>query len=300
VQRRIPRAVEEVLLERASAFPGLAGRFVEVVDTWELRVTSLLEGGWNSLVALVEADADVAVLKLAAHPCALAREAVALAWWGDKVAPRVLRHDERLGALLMERLEPGSAIGWVGATDTADVLPLVAHVHRPLAGEVLALPLLSELGDKELQTMRAHARLGRHLVDAPGVDMAHDLLSRLFAPTEASEHVVLHGDLVPSNVLRAHDGLRVIDPRPAVGERAYDAAYWSIFSGYGRDARSNISLLARELRLDEPRVLAWTWALAVDRLLQIVDSAHPGHAALRAQLRRFIRDTLSEVAALDE
>jgi len=78
--------------------------------------------------------------------------------------------------------------------------------------------------------------------------MASGLLRRLFAPSDATEHVVLHGDAVPPNVLRAEDGLRVIDPRPCLGERAYDAGYWSIFSGYGCDARSNVALLARALR----------------------------------------------------
>jgi aminoglycoside phosphotransferase (APT) family kinase protein len=156
----------------------------------------------------------------------------------------------------------------------------------------------SDIGDEELQTMREHAEHKRHLVNTESADMALGLLRRLFAPTEATEHVVLHGDAVPPNVLRAQDGLRVIDPRPSLGERAYDAGYWSIFSGYGRDARSNVSLLARELRLDEARVLAWAWALAVNRLLQIVDSAHPGHATLCDQLRQFIADAQSEVTAI--
>jgi streptomycin 6-kinase len=127
--------------------------------------------------------------------------------------------------------------------------------------------------------------------------MASALLRQLFAPSDATEHVVLHGDLVPPNVLRAEDGLRAIDPRPCLGERAYDAGYWSIFSGYGCDARSNVALLARELSLDEARVLAWAWGLAVNRLLQIVDSTYPDHAALCNQLRQFIAQAQSEVSA---
>jgi streptomycin 6-kinase len=297
VQERIPRSVEAFLGERAAVFPGLAGRLVEVVNAWDLRLTGLLEGGWNSLVALAAADEGVVVLKLAAQPVAMAREAAALAWWGDEIAPRVLRHEERFGALLMERLEPGTALGWAGAGDTAVVVPLMERMHRPLAGELLPLPLLSDLGDEELQTMREHAENKRRLVDADSVDMASGLLRRLFAPSDATEHVVLHGDAVPPNVLRAEDGLRVIDPRPCLGERAYDAGYWSIFSGYGCDARSNVALLARALSLDEAAVLAWAWGLAVNRLLQIVDSTYPDHATLCDQLRQFIAQAQSEVSA---
>jgi streptomycin 6-kinase len=297
VQERIPRSVEAFLGERAAVFPGVAGRLVDVVNAWDLRITGLLEGGWNSLVALAAADEGVVVLKLTAEPPTMAREAAALRWWGDEIAPRVLRHDERFGALLMERLEPGTAIGWAGAGDTTVVVPLMERMHRPLDGEVLPLPLLSDLGDAELQTMREHAKHKRPLVDAHLVDMAAGLLRRLFAPSDATEHVLVHGDAVPPNVLRAGDGLRVIDPRPCLGERAYDAGYWSIFSGYGCDARSNVALLARELGLDEARVLAWAWGLAVNRLLQIVDSTHPDHATLCDQLRRFIAQAQSEVSA---
>lgn len=298
MQGRIPQRIHALLHERAALFPQVSSRLAEVLHAWDLGVTDLMQEGWNSLVVLAATNEDVVVvLKLTAERDAIAREAAALAWWGDKVAPRVLRHDERLGAMLMERLEPGTALDWRSVADTAAVVTVMESVHTPLAGERLPLPLLSDLGAKEVQTMRRDAERQRGLVNADVVDMALGLLRRLFAPTDATEHVVLHGDAVPVNVLRVHDGLRVIDPRPAIGERAYDAGYWSTFSGYGRDARANVSLFARSLCLDEARVFAWAWALAVKRLLQIADSTHPGHAALCDGLRRFVAEGLSEAAA---
>jgi len=44
-------------------------------------------------------------------------------------------------------------------------------------------------------------------------------------------------------------------------------------------------------------VLAWAWGLAVNRLLQIVDSTYPDHATLCDQLRQFIAQAQSEVSA---
>jgi streptomycin 6-kinase len=257
--------------------------------------------GWNSFVVTAATSEDVVVvLKLTAEREAIAREAAALGWWGEDVAPRVLRHDKRLGAMLMERLEPGAAIDWRSAADTAEIVSVLEGVHRPLVGARLPLPLLSDLGAEALEAVRKDAEQKRYLVDAEAADMARVLIRRLFAPTDATDHVVLHGDAVPVNVVVAHDGLRVIDPRPAIGERAYDAGYWSTFSGYGRGARSNVSILARRLRLDEQRVLAWAWALAVKRLLQLADSRHPGHGGLCDELRRFIAEVQGEVTAFAE
>jgi streptomycin 6-kinase len=296
VQERIPDPVKAFLGERARDWPGLTNRLVEVVNAWDLRVTGLLEGGWNSLVVLATADEGVVVLKLAAQPVDLAREASALTSWGDEIAPRVLRHDDRLGAMLMERLEPGTSFEWSSADDTAALVPLIGRIHKPLVGQRLQMPLLSELGDAELQTMLEHAQHKHHLIDADSMSMAFRLLHRLFGPTDATEHVLLHGDAVPPNVLWGRNGLGVIDPRPCLGDAAYDAGYWSVFSGYGADARSNAALLARELRLDEARVLAWAWGLAVNRLLQIIDSTYPAHASLCDQLRQFIAQTRAEVS----
>jgi len=81
--------------------------------------------------------------------------------------------------------------------------------------------------------MRQDAARKSHLVDSDDRDTALALLELLFAPTDTAEYVVLHGDAVPGNVLLARDGLRVIDPRPSIGEQAYDAGYWATFSGYG-------------------------------------------------------------------
>jgi streptomycin 6-kinase len=301
VQERIPRRVEAVLREREALLPEMRERLLDVVDAWDIRVTDPMQEGWNSFVAAAATSENVVVmLKLTAERETIAREATALGWWGEEVAPRVLRHDTRLGAMLMERLEPGAAIDWRNAADTVEVVSVLEGVHRPLAGARLPLPLLSDLGAEALETMRQDAEQKRHLVGADVADMALVVLHHLFARTEATDRVVLHGDAVPVNVLVAHDGLRVIDPRPAIGERAYDAGYWSTFSGYGRDARSNVSILARTLHLEEQRVLAWAWALAVKRLLQLADSQHPGHGALCDELRSFIAERQGEVTAFAE
>lgn len=227
-------------------------------------------------------------MKIPLTRTAVAAEAAALRWWGEALAPRVLHVNEQLGVLLIEQLRPGTAMPWESVADSQTVLPLLHGMYEREANPSLPVPGLRELAGETLPLLRRNAEAKKDLVDTDLARQAEALLVQLFASGEHYRHVVLHGDVVPVNVLRSEDGLRVIDPRACIGEAAYDVAYWSVFSGYGHDACENVTLLASELVLDEGRVLGWAWAMAVSRLLQIADSTYPGHADLCASLRAFI------------
>lgn len=294
-RRDIPESIEAALAARQS-LAGVRERLVEVVDAWDLELTTVLHGGWNSLVVLARADSRPVILKLPPKPEAVVAETAALNWWGDEIAPRVFRHDSHLGALLLERLEPGTELPWTCADDTALVMPVFRAMHRPVSGATLPLPSLSDLAPTFLESLERNLAEKRALVDIAVVDQARALLASLVITPRASA-VVLHGDAVPANVLLANRQWRVIDPRAALGEPTYDAAYWAIFSGYGYDARNNIALIARELSLDQHRILCWAWGLAVNRLLQIVDSTYPAHGPLVKRLQEFIDDTRLEAVA---
>jgi streptomycin 6-kinase len=77
--------------------------------------------------------------------------------------------------------------------------------------------------------------------------------------------VLLATDVHAGNVLRAqrHPWL-VIDPKPFVGDPAYDATQ-HVLNGAGRlrsDARGTIGRLADLLEVDRERVRLWTFARA--------------------------------------
>jgi streptomycin 6-kinase len=293
---RFPPRVEARLAERAATFPQARQRLRAAVEKWDVYVVDALEGGWNSVVVLAKARDDDVVLKLTEEPGAAAAEAAALSWWGVDAAPRVLLHDHDLGAIVLERLVPGGEMRWDGLADTEKAVSLLEAMHRPITGDAPDLPTLAEIADRVLEEARAQARDKPGVVDPASAQMALQLLRELFADSEASSRAVLHGDAVPPNVLRSGAGLRAIDPRPCIGDRAYDLGYWSVFSGYGLDARTNAALLARELQVDEGRILAWAWALAVNRLLQIGDSDDAGHVVRCSRLRTFIAENRAEVA----
>ncbi len=293
----LPSDVEALLTEQSESLPDRRERLAEALRAWNLRLLGELTGGYNSLVLRVVAEGEPAVLKIPPTRMAVAAEAAALRWWGEELAPRVLRVDEQLGALLIEQLRPGTAMPWESDADSQAMSPLLRGMHERAADLSLPLPRLRELAAETLPLLRRNAEAKNDLVDSDLAREAEALLVQLFTSGEHYRQVVLHGDAVPVNVLQSDDGLRVIDPRACIGEASYDAAYWSVFSGYGRDARQNVTLLADELGLDEGRVLRWAWAMAVDRLLQIADSTQLGHAELCTSLRGFIAESRPDTVA---
>ena len=120
-------------------------------------------------------------------------------------------------------------------------------------------------------------RLGRPL-ERRLVDRAHAALGEL-ARTQPG-HVVCHGDFHSHNVLAAsRSPWLAIDPKPLVGEPAFDAASWLLRErrwlrrrpGSVRRMRRSLDFAAAELGLDRERVRAWAlahavaWALAGSR-----------------------------------
>jgi streptomycin 6-kinase len=77
--------------------------------------------------------------------------------------------------------------------------------------------------------------------------------------------VLLHGDLHPGNVLDggATRGLVAIDPRPCVGDAAFDAVDW-VFWGVDnpRGWQPHARQLALALGVEHGRLWAWCAALA--------------------------------------
>jgi len=176
----VPASVEASLVERASSLPDERMRLVEVLSVWNLRAVDVLTGGYNSLVLRVESEGGPAVLKLPSIPASVTAEAAALRWWGEEVAPRVLRHDEQLGALLIELLLPGTLLAWDGVADSEPMLPLLRRMQRD-ADQTLSLPLLSELAHRTLTTMQENTAKKRDLVDEELARQAEDLLGQLFS-----------------------------------------------------------------------------------------------------------------------
>jgi streptomycin 6-kinase len=121
----------------------------ECADQWQLQLGRPFDSGNVSLVLAVErADGRPAVLKINFPDEESEHEADALDFWGGVAAVRLLAHDRRRRALLIERCLPGTMLWLVADVDEANrfacaVLrrlwrpPPPENVFRPLAHQAL-------------------------------------------------------------------------------------------------------------------------------------------------------------------
>jgi streptomycin 6-kinase len=197
----------------------LAARAVEFARDWALTLGPVLPGSTQGLVHAARlADGTETVLKLEKPGQGVEAQAAALAAWNGDGAARLLRFDGARGALLLERLAPGTpltALCEAGTDDAAtEVLAaLMLRLHRPAPADAV-------FADAHgwIRTIEA-CRDPR--LDAALRDRALRLYRDLNASARAS--MLLHGDLHHLNVLRHGGDWRAIDPVGAIGEPALDA-----------------------------------------------------------------------------
>ncbi|SEG92843.1 streptomycin 6-kinase [Actinacidiphila yanglinensis] len=272
----------ERLTRTVSAWEGEAGRqwLARLPETvtgylgrWGLTAERVFAaGGRISMIVLVRTDDGTpAVLKVGMVTRETAQEHAALAHWGGRGAVRLLRADPERGAMLLERLhadvslrslaEPKAMLEAAGLLQRLWVPPAEEHPFRTVeayTGELVAL-----LRERREQP---YAEDARQLVDEAVARWAE------LAGT-GPEAVLLHGDYHHGNVL-AGDRMPwlAIDPKPLVGERAYDLA-WLVRDrlatlaaqpGSRAAARRRLAKLADSLEVDPERLRGWAFFRAVE------------------------------------
>ncbi len=236
----------------------------ELAELWRLRLGAPFPGSNVSLVLPVEReDGLLAVLKINFPDRESEAEADALAHWVGDGAVLLLDHDEERRALLVERCVPGTQLWQLPDEDettriAADVL---LRLWRPPPSFHRFLSLTSEAANWAAALSNAWEALARPF-ERPLLDEALDAIREL--ASGGGDVVVLHQDFHGGNVLRAQrQPWLAIDPKPLVGERAFDAA--SLLRDrrplVRRDAadvvRRRLDVLADALGVDRERMRRW-------------------------------------------
>jgi len=241
-------------------------------EAWDLRLGEAYNGGKVGLALRVErSDGSPAVLKVNFPSRDGEHEATALAYWGGDGAVHLLEHDPVHSALLVERCEPGGQLSDVPAEDEANVVAarLLAKIWRP-PDDAHSFPLLSDEAARWADELPARWRTLRRPFERSLLDAAVTACREL--GSSQAELVVCHQDFHGGNVLRAQrEPWLAIDPKPLVGERAFDTAWLLRDRRASVDAdthprrrmRRRLDLLSDELGLDRNRMRAWGIARAV-------------------------------------
>jgi streptomycin 6-kinase len=217
-----------------------------------------LTGGWVAPATL--SDGTPAVLKLGNPHMEGAHEIHGLRFWDGDPTVQLFAADEVCNAMLLERCLPGTTLrSRPEAEQDLVIAGLLKRLWRPPVAPHPFLPL----------SVMTKYWSDLTLADAeewPHAGLVREGL-RLFAelPLTAPAEVLLATDLHAGNVLRSERmPWLVIDPKPFVGDPAYDATQ-HLFNCVERlqsDPDGMFHRIANLLGVDHERVRLWTFARA--------------------------------------
>lgn len=262
---------------------GLPQLASECAEEWSLRLGAPFEPATISLVVPATLpDGSAAVLKLTFPEPESAEEPDALAAWDGRGAVRLLARDEARSALLMERCFPGTQLWDEPDEERANEIAagVLRRLWRPAPVSDHPFRLLTDVAAEWEESIPATwDRLGRPF-ERSLLDLALAALRDL--SSSQPKVVILHQDYHGGNVLAAErEPWLAIDPKPLVGERAFDVA--SLLRdrrpALARDTHPvrtitrRLDLLSEALVIDRERMRGWgivhalAWGLE-DRVLE--------------------------------
>ena len=249
--------------ERAAWLDRLPDMVHELERRWNLTADVPLLGedpSCSYVSAVLRADRTPAVLKIGMPHMEQEHEIHGLRFWGGDPTVRLLASDDELGAMLLERCQPGTTLRVLEECEQDVVIsgllrrlwrsPSTPHRFRPLSA-------LTEYWSDETLA---------HIERWPDPGLVREglwLFKEL--PRNAASAVLLATDLHAGNVLRAErEPWLVIDPKPFVGDPAYDATQhlFNCCTRLRSDPSRTIQSLADLLGVEHERLRLWTFARA--------------------------------------
>ncbi|XVS65336.1 aminoglycoside phosphotransferase family protein [Actinosynnema sp. CA-299493] len=259
----VPEGFGAILGEEArdwrASLPSLATKFCA---RWRLTPDgALLNGNVAVVLPVRRADGHPAVLKLTWVDDETRQEPLALRAWAGQGVVALLDHDDRHGALLLERLDHTRSL------DDAPIEEALAVTGGLLRR--LRVPAGPEFRRHDFPDLVAeNADLGGPL-PAALVEQARELGRDLVGH---AGNTLVNQDLHYQNVLRGdREPWLMIDPKPLAGDREFGVIplLWNRFGELAgeRGLRDRFAALCDIGELDADRARAWTFCRAVDTWL---------------------------------
>lgn len=252
----------------------LPALLAECAERWSLVAVGppFVPLSYNYVVSAERADGAKVVLKAGVPGRELRSEIEALRLFGGQGSVRLLAADPDGGALLLERIDPGTTLAtdWEPAKDaaaTAVAAAVMRGLWRPAPPEH-TFPTVADWAGG-LRKLRARFNGGSGPLPPDLVAEAEALFTELIGSSDTP--MLLHGDLHHGNILAARRApWLAIDPKGLVGDPGYEiAALLYNPAGLlaapdpGRLLARRVDQLAEELGMDRARLRGWGVAGAV-------------------------------------
>jgi streptomycin 6-kinase len=247
--------------ERAAWLARLPDTIRTLATRWSLKLGAPFEGlhvsaSWVAPATC--ADNSSAILKLSLPHFEADHELDGLRFWNGDPTVRVLASDDALNAMLLERCLPGDTLHTLPEPEQDIVIAgLLRRLWRNSCEPHQFRPLSAMLDRWAQETLAAESHWPDPALVREGLRLCEDL------PRTAPTEVLLATDLHAGNVLRAErEPWLVIDPKPFLGDPAYDATQ-HLFNCELRlraKPRDLIYRVADLCELDRERVHLWTFA----------------------------------------
>lgn len=243
---------------------GLPAHVADLEQTWSLERTADLErtGECAWIGAVRRADGSPAILKVSVPHVEARHEGDALRAWDGDAAVRLLATSDDGFTLLIERCVPGDTL-WSLPVEAGNAVAcaVARRLWRPVdpGAPFVRLSDIVARWRGQIPTEATAQGYSRRMIDE-ALALAADLVA------DSPEPVLLHGDLHPGNILSAaREPWLAIDPKPVVGDPAYD---WAQLLANRVEAAlaladpcaelvRQVHQLADACSLDPPRIAAW-------------------------------------------
>jgi streptomycin 6-kinase len=252
--------------ERKKWLDSLPGMLAELTHRWSLSTALPFDHAnvtCSWVATAVRTDRTPAVLKFGMPHMEGAHEIQGLRFWDGNPTVRLLEADDDLGAMLLERCQPGDMLSSEPELkQDVVVATLLKRLWRRSApqNELHRFRHLSEMLDGWRNETRAQAQ---RWPDSGLVSEGLRLLGALAKPSSTDR--LLATDLHAGNVLRAErEPWLVIDPKPFIGDVAFDVVQHlhNCEARLQADPIGMVKRLADLAEVDAERLRLWTFARA--------------------------------------
>jgi streptomycin 6-kinase len=241
-----------------------------IEEQWCIRVDEPFRAlTYNYVAPATREDGAEAILKLGVPGDHVDREAECLRQYDGQGAAYILGYDLVLGAMLLERVRPGTDLKQLTESEAIEAtVTVMRQLHRVPAPDT-RMPTVTDWWNG-FQRLRNQFSGTSGPIPGRLVDEAESLYADLVGSMDQS--VLLHGDLHHENIL-AGDRLPwiAIDPQGVIGEPAYevgaflrnpmpDLLKWSELD---KILERRVAALSELLGIDRQRIAGWGYSQAV-------------------------------------